>query len=266
MKRVASAAAVAAGTVALCFAAPAPVRGLFVLLAALGACREAVRLAGAAFSASAVAGSVGAALVLLIAATGAPAPFPRIAPDAAAVLGLGLLGLFALVLPKTANGLGRLGALALVGCWIGLPTAALLDLGAGEAGGRTLFFLLATVMIGEAGAFLSGRLIGGPRLAPLLSPGKTWAGFVGQLLVSAATAAVAAPLLAAPPPAAAALGVWLAGAAALGDLFASYWKRASGRKDAGRLIPGHGGVLDRVDGILFAALAFAAARPFLPGG
>ena len=250
---------------ALCFAAPAPVRGLFVLLAALGACREAVRLAGAAFSATVDAGLVGAALVLLIAATGAPAPFPRIAPDAAAVLGLGLLGLFALVLPKTANGLGRLGALALVGCWIGLPTAALLDLGAGEAGGGTLFFLLATVMIGEAGAFLSGRLIGGPGSRPCSAPARPGPGSWDS---SSSPPPLrrwrprSSPRRRPPPPPSGLAG----GCGRPRGPVRVLLEAGLGRKDAGRLIPGHGGVLDRVDGILFAALAFAAARPFLPGG
>ncbi len=281
MKRLLSGATVAAAAAILCFAAPAPARHAALLLAALYACREAVRLAGAAFVDRAETGSrppnlffpdfvFTAALVLLAASLGATASFLPLrpeSPESVAAIALVLVGLLALTLPRTPAGFSRLGAVVLAGCWIGLPTAAILALSAGETGGRTLFFLFATVMSGEAGAFAVGKLVGGPLLAPRLSPGKTWVGFAAQLIVSAAVAGLAAPLLDPRPPglAAATAGACLAAAAALGDLFESYWKRASGLKDSGRLLPGHGGMLDRVDGMLFAAVAFEAVRGFLPG-
>jgi len=99
-----------------------------------------------------------------------------------------------------------------------------------------------------------------------LSPGKTWAGFVAQLAFGGAAGAAAVPLLSSGlgPGIGSALGVGISAAAALGDLFESFWKRASGRKDSGRIIPGHGGLLDRIDGVLFGALALLAASVFVP--
>lgn len=269
MPRVLSAAAVATAVTALCLAAPAVVRQGAIVLTALYACLEAVRLTAPALGAPAAPARrrlpgllVAATLVLLIASLGAADPLPAVPPGAVPAIAVVLVGLFALTLPRTPSAPGWLAAVCLSAAWIGLPTAALLDLGGGETGGGTLLFLLAAVMVGEAGAWAGGRLIGGPRLAPSLSPGKTWAGFGAQLVGGGGAALLAAPLLSPPPAAWAAgvLGVVLSVAAALGDLFESCWKRASGRKDSGRLIPGHGGLLDRLDGVLFAALVFEAAR------
>lgn len=274
MRRVVSAAVVAAGTLALCLLVPPWVRQLAILLAAVYACREAIRMAGAIqapgngsdeLSGGARVPAAGLAatvvLMLLVAGFGVSS-----GPSAVPLAAMAVLAIAALVLPATPRTLGWLGAAALAALWIGFPTAALLALTSGEEGGRILLFLLATVMVGEAGAFFGGKLIGGPRLAPALSPGKTWAGFVAQLVFGAAAGAAAAPLLSAElgPGTGAALGGWISVAAALGDLFESFWKRASGRKDSGRIIPGHGGLLDRIDGVLFGALALLAASVFVP--
>ena len=284
MTRAVSAAAVGAGVLALCLFAPAPLRAGVILAGALLASREAVRLAGAAFAGDAAsvdaplsgaqqgsprgAGLLAGALVLLAASPGLPVlrPWTGLFPGAALIL----LGLVALRAPRNPRGLAGLAAAALAAVWIGLPAAALLHLSAGETGGQSLLFLLAVVMVGEAGAFVFGKLIGGPRLAPQLSPGKTWAGFVLQLLVGAGVGAGAAGVLLAPAPSfpeGALAGLFLSAAAAVGDLFASYWKRSAGAKDTGTLIPGHGGFLDRVDGTLFAAVAWMAwVAVGLPGG
>ena len=196
--------------------------------------------------------------MLLVASLGLPGSGAW--ADAVPALLMIALGLFGVAVRRTPDALVWVGAAALSAAWIGLPAAALLGLSAGETGGRTLLFLLTTVMVGEAGAYVGGKLVGGPRLARSVSPGKTWAGFVAQLLVGGLAALATAPLLFPGPGVWTSflLGGWLSAAAALGDLFESRWKRASGRKDSGNLIPGHGGVLDRVDGILFAALALAA--------
>ncbi|MXZ60369.1 MAG: phosphatidate cytidylyltransferase [Acidobacteria bacterium] len=273
MRRVISAAVVAAGTLALCLLVPPWVRQLAILLAAAYACREAIRMAGAIHAPedgpeSPRDGKVPPAglaatvvLMLLVAGFGVSS-----GPSAVPLAAMSLLAVAALVLPATPRTLGWLGAAALAALWIGFPTAALLALTSGEDGGRTLLFLLATVMVGEAGAFFGGKLIGGPRLAPALSPGKTWAGFVAQLAFGGAAGAAAVPLLSSGlgPGIGSALGVGISAAAALGDLFESFWKRASGRKDSGRIIPGHGGLLDRIDGVLFGALALLAASVFVP--
>ena len=106
-------------------------------------------------------------------------------------------------------------------------------------------------------AFFGGRAIGGPKLAPRLSPSKTWSGFAVGILSGAALGLLVAPRSNCP------VCVALTGLAAgvlaqAGDLFESALKRRFGAKDAGSLIPGHGGVMDRLDGFIAASL-FAAA-------
>jgi phosphatidate cytidylyltransferase len=108
--------------------------------------------------------------------------------------------------------------------------------------------LLLIVWATDIAAYLAGRLIGGPKLAPAISPGKTWSGAAGGLAGALVVAVVASP------------GAWgLAMAAVLsvvsqmGDLMESGIKRHYGVKDSGKLIPGHGGLLDRLDGVLTAA-------------
>jgi len=163
MRRVISAAVVAAGTLALCLLVPPWVRQLAILLAAAYACREAIRMAGAIHAPadgpeSPRDGKVPPAglaatvvLMLLVAGFGVSS-----GPSAVPLAAMSLLAVAALVLPATPRTLGWLGAAALAALWIGFPTAALLALTSGEDGGRTLLFLLATVMVGEAGAFFGG--------------------------------------------------------------------------------------------------------------
>ena len=282
MKRLGSAAVLSAAALWLCLGAPATVRAGVIVLISLAVAVEAARLVSGAWgggsggdgvgrrageSAGGIAGGgVGSGALAAVVALLLLAPLP---PAPAAFLLLTLLGVAALRQPRTPGGLARLAAAAVAGLWVGLAGAALLARGAEEAGpgsgGQTLLFLLLVVVTGEAAAFGGGKTIGGPRLAPVLSPGKTWAGFVSQLLLGGAAGALAGPpLLAGAAPGSgvlfgAFLGLLLSLAAALGDLFASYWKRSAGRKDSGRLIPGHGGLLDRLDGLLFAAPALAAA-------
>lgn len=110
----------------------------------------------------------------------------------------------------------------------------------------------------DTGALFSGRLLGGPKLAPRLSPKKTWAGSIGGVICAALASAGLAVFLRTGPGAAVAFGVVLSSAGQAGDLFESYVKRRIGCKDSGGLIPGHGGFLDRIDSILFAAPAAAA--------
>lgn len=144
--------------------------------------------------------------------------------------------------------------------YLGLPALALIWLRSSEPdlGPGLLLGLLIVVGTTDTAAYFTGRALGGPRLAPAISPGKTWSGLCGGVLGAALTGALAAWLLGSGRPAqAAGLGALLAGVAQLGDLVESAFKRAAGVKDSGTLIPGHGGVLDRVDGLLFAAPALA---------
>jgi phosphatidate cytidylyltransferase len=127
------------------------------------------------------------------------------------------------------------------------------DIGAGLA-----FFLLVTVWGTDIGAYVVGRIVGGPKLAPSVSPSKTWSGLLGGMALALVLGYFAATLLGARHPAVAfILCPVLAVVAQLGDLFESYFKRRSGVKESGDLIPGHGGVLDRIDGLVFAGV-FAA--------
>lgn len=143
--------------------------------------------------------------------------------------------------------------------YVGLGAAALLWLRAGPGSGpRAVLFVILVVWASDIGAYAVGRLIGGPLLAPGISPGKTWAGAIGGL--SAAAAVGFAGLHPASALVAAGLGI----AAQAGDLMESAMKRGFGVKDSGWLIPGHGGLLDRFDGLLTAAPA-AAALALLAG-
>lgn len=126
-------------------------------------------------------------------------------------------------------------------------------------------FVFAVVWATDSAAFFAGRAIGGPKLWPAVSPKKTWSGAIGGT-VAAILAAIVVALIAD-------VGVTLplmlvafalSIAAQIGDLFESGVKRHFGTKDAGALIPGHGGAMDRVDGLIFAA-ALAAAIGALRG-
>jgi phosphatidate cytidylyltransferase len=141
--------------------------------------------------------------------------------------------------------------------WIGLCLAHLLLLRQLPDDGRlATFTVLLAVWAGDIGAFFAGRLIGRHRLAPTLSPGKTWEGFVFGVTATIFVAFVALykqdylsigeSIV---------LGAVIAIAAPLGDLFESALKRDMQIKDTGRLLAAHGGVLDRIDSLLFATVA-----------
>lgn len=127
-----------------------------------------------------------------------------------------------------------------------------------EFGRVAIFWLLITVWATDTFAYFAGRGIGGPKLAPRLSPNKTWAGLVGGMFGAALVGAITANWFSLGSP----LGLGLVSAllavvAQAGDIFESALKRRAGVKDSGKLIPGHGGVLDRVDGIVTAAVGAA---------
>lgn len=146
--------------------------------------------------------------------------------------------------------------------YAGLPVLALLLIRDQPRGLLFGFWTLALVWACDMGAFFAGRWLGGPRLAPAISPNKTWAGLIGGV---AAAGALAAALhvgyglpwrltLATPALAVASQG---------GDLFESWLKRRAGVKDSGTLLPGHGGLLDRLDGLVPVA-PLAALLVMLP--
>jgi phosphatidate cytidylyltransferase len=124
-------------------------------------------------------------------------------------------------------------------------------------GFAALFFVLAVVWATDSGAFFAGRFIGGPKLSPAISPKKTWAGSLGGLVAAVLAGCAAARLTQNVP-----LTLPLVGVALVlsvfcqaGDLYESWIKRHFGAKDSGSLIPGHGGIMDRVDGLIFAVAA-----------
>jgi phosphatidate cytidylyltransferase len=152
--------------------------------------------------------------------------------------------------------------------YVGLPCLALSWLRAMPQDGLrampqdglvTLLWVLVLVWATDTGAYVSGRKIGGPKLAPRISPNKTWAGLFGGMAAAAMVGLAAAVLVAGVSPwVAALLGAALAIVEQGGDLFESAVKRHFGVKDSSNLIPGHGGVLDRVDGLLSVSLVVAA--------
>jgi phosphatidate cytidylyltransferase len=146
------------------------------------------------------------------------------------------------------------GAGGVVYAGIALVTPALLR-GDPQLGFVALLFLFAIVWATDILAYLVGRLIGGPLLWPGVSPKKTWAGAIGGLVGGvAAGTAVAYASVGVAPAVAGGLALILSIVAQGGDLFESAVKRRFGAKDAGSLIPGHGGVMDRLDGFIVAAL------------
>lgn len=158
--------------------------------------------------------------------------------------------------------------------YIGLAAVALVYLrGDASAGRVNVLFLFLTVWASDVGAYAAGRWLGGPKLAPSVSPNKTWSGAGGGLLsavaVGAASAYVMASVAGTPPPGvgrallvAGAIGVL----AQAGDFFESWIKRRFDVKDSSSLIPGHGGLLDRLDGVLAAAPAAAVLGVLLGPG
>jgi phosphatidate cytidylyltransferase len=157
--------------------------------------------------------------------------------------------------------------------YAGLPFLALCLLrGDTTAGGIAVVIVFAIVWGSDILAYFAGRTIGGPKLAPRISPKKTWAGFFGGIAGSLILcAAVAAVLGLSFGFAAAVLVALMSVVSQIGDLFESWIKRHFGVKDSGAIIPGHGGVMDRLDGLVFVSVAMwavailAGAQAFEPG-
>ena len=211
---------------------------------------------------AAAAGSATAALA-------APDFWPdRIPPDAipalvlAATLAAGLIALASMT-PGPAVFPG-LAALLLAPAYVGLPLGTLAAIRA-IRGPETMVWLLAVIAVSDSAQYYTGTLMGRRKLAPALSPGKTIEGAIGGLVIAPVAAAALAPwgLPGTPLHLAALVGLLLAAFGIAGDLFESLLKRSAGLKDASSLIPGHGGVLDRVDAHLFAAPVFYLLVRFL---
>jgi phosphatidate cytidylyltransferase len=141
------------------------------------------------------------------------------------------------------------GLLTLIPAWFALMHLRL-DF---ERGAEWILYLLLLVAAADSGAFFAGRRFGRVRLAPRVSPGKTWEGALGGMLVALAAAAAGAWWFAQPLAAFLALSAAVVAFSIVGDLTESLLKRSAGVKDSGTLFPGHGGVLDRIDSLTAAA-------------
>jgi phosphatidate cytidylyltransferase len=176
----------------------------------------------------------------------------------------GLLALLALTLAAwpvyggfAALGLPYAGLAGLAMLWL----RARPEYGLAETG-----YLILVIWGTDIGAYAVGRLLGGAKLAPRISPGKTWSGALGGLGIGAGCGAAAALAAQAAPVAAFCTGLLLSMVAQAGDLLESAIKRKLGVKDSGRTIPGHGGLFDRLDGFLTAAPVAALLTLAMQGG
>jgi phosphatidate cytidylyltransferase len=142
--------------------------------------------------------------------------------------------------------------------YIGLGMAYLTLLRDSELHGLPMvLWLVLVVVAADVGAYFTGRLLGGPKLWPAVSPGKTWSGAVGGLAAALAVGLVFGVFQGWALLRLAGLSLAVAVASQLGDLLESAVKRRFGVKDASRLIPGHGGLMDRLDGVMGALWLFA---------
>jgi phosphatidate cytidylyltransferase len=142
--------------------------------------------------------------------------------------------------------------------YLGLPVLALVSLRLfPPRGALVIIGLFLIVWATDTGALIFGNLIGGPRLAPKLSPSKTWAGTIGGSVTAAIVFGLYILLLGGSLGIAALFALVFSATAHAGDLFESFVKRHFGLKNSGSLIPGHGGVLDRIDSTLAASVALA---------
>jgi phosphatidate cytidylyltransferase len=140
--------------------------------------------------------------------------------------------------------------------YAGAPAIALLSLRALPHGFALALWTVLVVILTDTGAYFSGRAIGGPKLSPALSPNKTWAGLLGGMVAALIGGALVGTALGLPR-ATLWLGAPLAVVSQAGDLYESALKRKAGVKDSGRLLPGHGGILDRIDGLIPVACLVA---------
>ena len=212
--------------------------------------------------------------ILHIVAIGAAALLANLgmAGLALAAVAVGAISISALLFGQERGPLSSAGVL-----YTGLPVVALGWLrGDDQFGFQSVLFILIMVAVTDIAAYVCGRMLGGPKLWPAVSPKKTWAGLIGGVVAAAVAGASYSRFLRSGSVAwLAGLGLLLALVAQGGDLAESALKRRFGRKDSSHLIPGHGGFMDRMDGIVTASLvaallalmidAYAPARALLYG-
>jgi phosphatidate cytidylyltransferase len=249
MTRVISGAALAAAALAAILLLPLiGLRVLTCVIAALAA-HEYVRVAGAA---------PGISQWLLIAAVAAMCWLMSIGlPVGTIALLMAALAWVAIEVLLLGRTIHQAGVSVIAPFYIGVPLGMLVAVHA-AAGWRATVLLIATVVVSDSGQYYSGRAFGRRPLAPTISPKKTVEGAVGGVILGTAFLAIAGRYVfpAADLVRLAVLGAMIVVLGICGDLFESRLKRVAGLKDSSSLIPGHGGVLDRIDALLFAIPAF----------
>ncbi|HUO93674.1 MAG TPA: phosphatidate cytidylyltransferase [Rhizomicrobium sp.] len=221
----------------------------FVALASIAAAREWHRMVGHERYARewiATGSALTAAIVVTTISTSVIGPIAILVAGATLAAGFGA----ARGAPVKWAGLGAL--------YIGIPACALVALREHVHHGEWIVLgVLLVIWSADTGALATGRIFRGPKLIPSLSPSKTWSGLIGGLIIPAGLAAAYVAAFSGSPVRGFVVGFVLAAVGHGGDLFESWIKRRVGRKDSGESIPGHGGVLDRLDSTLFVApLAF----------
>ncbi|MBT9560433.1 MAG: phosphatidate cytidylyltransferase [Myxococcales bacterium] len=167
--------------------------------------------------------------------------------------------------PDDVETLARRAAFLVAGFYyLALPLVALVFIGAREKGPLEMLALFGAVFAGDSGAFFAGKFLGKHKLYEKISPKKTWEGAVGGAVASVGGFVLISTLgnLSYSLPVAIGLGFACGVVEQVGDLVESLFKRAAGVKDSGSILPGHGGMLDRVDGLLFAAPVLLALTGF----
>lgn len=264
-KRILSGLAVAAIALLAVYAGPVPFAVLTLLISAIMSWEWGRVVRSDGFD------TIGWVHIICVAVAAVLAGLGMAGLGVAAVV-IGAITVIALSFGGTSTQLSGLGVL-----YTGLPLVSLIWLRSDEPlGFLAVVFVLLVVVVTDTAAFVSGKTAGGPKLAPTISPGKTWSGLVGGVV----SAAVAAALFSRVTGSGsiywlAALGLMLGLVAQAGDLGESALKRRFGLKDASDLIPGHGGFMDRMDGVVTAAMAagllalaidaYAPARALLYG-
>jgi phosphatidate cytidylyltransferase len=260
MLRVASAAVLLAVLFGAVWLAPFAATAILVVVAAFVAGSELAHMSariGSPVPATFVGCACGMVAMAFVAALGASAHDPGVLAGGLAVLVLAAGVLTLAGGPPAPAAITRAGVLMLAPMYVGLPLGAIawVQLTVGPA---ATTWLIAVIAISDSAQYYTGRTFGRRKLAPAVSPAKTVEGAIGGVLVAAAAGAALARvcLPQVPVAVAAVLTLTLVAFGIAGDLFESLIKRSAGVKDSSHVIPGHGGVLDRIDSHLFAAPVF----------
>ncbi|HEY7670817.1 MAG TPA: phosphatidate cytidylyltransferase [Gammaproteobacteria bacterium] len=203
--------------------------------------------------------SIYAALFVLALSVLAWQPLSRSAVDVVLIVALAgwalaLVGILTFPRPIALTAVVAAGPLALLPAWV---TLVFVHASSGR-GPELALLAMALVWAADVGAYAAGRLVGRVKLAPRVSPGKTWEGVGGGVLLALVVASAASVWLALALLPLLAVAAATALVSVVGDLTVSMLKRNVGLKDTGRLLPGHGGVMDRIDGLIAAVPVYAA--------